>query len=418
MLLAFMLAFTALSAFAEDVPVNYTAKKKTTLGYFGTVCVLCLYGDFKAAGEEARADATWEKVKELLGELDNLLSTTVSGSEISRFNALKYGESMSVSPITAKVWQLSMSLYERTNGRFNPAMFPLTDLWGFSPRFIYSDEKIEPYDRDREDGAFPLPDEAYIEAFKSLADPENILLTGSDPEGWTLTKNVPSVTVNGVTYEAKIDLGGIVKGYATDLVEALLREDGWPYSYFSCGSSSMCMLKSASKNAIKANVPVYALGIRAPRTTESGLYASVAISDECLSSSGDYENNYSIDGQIYCHIIDPETGRPLNVGETRPQCGISTVTLMSGSATEDDALTTALCLMGPEEAIRFFNAELKGREVLMVLYSADSGTNEVVTNLSEDRLSLIEKDYVIASALDENGSIRYNGTLFPELNDN
>lgn len=399
----------------ETVPANYTAKKKTTLEYFGTASMLCMYGDFTAEGETKRAEATWTKIKEMLSSLDNLLSTTIPDSEISRFNALKYGESMAISPVTAEVWQLSMGLYARTNGIFNPAMYPLIDLWAFSPRYIYSSEKVEAYDRERADGAFALPDEAYIDAFLKLADPENILLSGSDAEGWTLTKNVPAVTVNGVTYEAKIDLGGIVKGYATDLAERLLREDGWPYAYFSCGTSSMCMLKSASANAIKKNVPDYVLGIRAPRENESGLYASVAIRDESLSSSGDYENNYSLDGQLYCHIIDPRTGRPLNVGEARPQRGISTVTLMSGSATEDDALTTALCLMGPEEAIRFFNAELKGRDMLMVLYSADSDTYEVVTNLGADRMSLMEEAYVLASETDAEGNIRYTGKLFPEL---
>lgn len=403
---------TAASAFAADVPAEYTAKSKVTMGYFGTSSMLCLYDDYTQPGAQDRYLAVWEKVKGILQELDELLSVSIATSEISRFNALSCGESMPISAETAEVFSLAMEMYRKTEGYFNPAMYPLVDLWGFSPRFIYRDSIEQPYDRAREDGTRPLPDAEYVAAFLKLADPENIVLSGTAETGYVLAKNVPDVEVHGVVYHAQIDLGGIVKGYAVDRVKALLKEAGYEYGYFSCGSSSICLLKSAGKTAIAQNDPRFALEIRSPRETQSGEYARVSIMDTCLSSSGDYDNNYQHGEYVYCHIINPFTGYPLNVDSGTVQRGVSTVTLFSGNATEDDALTTALCLMGPRKAIDYINENLSGHEVVMMLYSADSSRYEVVTNLPQERLILEDDAYVLASSVDENGLIRYEGVLF------
>lgn len=413
-LLLSVLLIAASASAAEEIPSHYTAKTKVTVGSFGTSSMLCLYDDYTQSDAQDRYLSVWERVKEILQELDELLSVSISTSEISRFNALACGESMPVSAETAQVFSLAMEMYRKTEGYFNPAIYPLVDLWGFSPRFIYRDSIEQPYDRLRENGTRPLPDEAYITAFLKLADPENIVLSGSEEDGYILTKNVPDVEVQGVVYHAQIDLGGIAKGYAVDRVKALLEEAGYEYGYFSCGSSSICLLKSAGKKAVERGDAHFALEIRSPRETESGEYACVSVMDTCLSSSGDYSNNYQIGESVYCHIINPFTGYPLNVDSGEVQRGVSTVTLFSGNAAQDDALTTALCLMGPRKALDYINENLSDHEFVMMLYSADADRYEVVTNLSSERLQLLDDAFSIASSVDENSRIRYNGVLFAE----
>lgn len=411
LLLGILIAASA----AAEVPSTYTSKTKVSVGCFGTSSMLCLYDDYTQPGAQDRYLAVWEEVKSILQELDELLSVSIPTSEIARFNALACGESIPVSMETARVFSLAMEMYRKTEGYFNPAMYPLVDLWGFSPRFIYRDAMEQPYDRLRENGTRPLPDEEYISAFLKLADPENIVLSGSEETGYTLAKNVPDVEVQGVVYHAQIDLGGIVKGYAVDRVKALLEEAGYEYGYFSCGSSSICLLQSAGKTAVQQNDPHFALKIRSPRETESGEYASVSVMDTCLSSSGDYDNNYQHGEYVYCHIINPFTGYPLNVDAGAVQRGVSTVTLFSGNATEDDALTTALCLMGPRKAVDYINQNLSGHEVVMMFYSADASCYEVVTNLPQERLLLEDDAFVIASLVDESGRLCYDGVLFDEF---
>lgn len=396
------------------VPQGYKAKTKVTMGTFGTVSSLCLYDDYEAPGALTRYEAVWAETKAILEEMDLLLSTSIGTSEIARFNALPGGAQMPVSPMTAEVFLLAREMYEFTEGYFDPTVFPLVDLWGFSPRFTFGGEETMPYDREWADGTRALPEARYIEGLLKLVDMDGIELTGDAQSGYVLHKNTPSVEIDGVTYHAQIDLGGIAKGYAADRVIEMIGQAGYAYGYFSCGSSSIRLLKNASFSAQKADDPRFSLQVNIPRATaeNSQTYANIRVMDEALSSSGDYDNNYIAGGNICSHIISPFTGYPLNYTEDGVQHGVSTVTLLSGSAVEDDALTTALCLMGRDRAIGFVNEKLRGHSIIMVLYRADADVYEVVTNIPQEALTILDAAYRIASETDGDGRIRYTGTLY------
>lgn len=409
----FLFCLLPVCSLAQDIPENYRQKNRVTMGSFGTVSSLCIYDDFNQSEALEKYVALWESIKALLEEMDFLLSTSIPTSEIARFNALPSGESMSVSELTANVFLLAQRMYVLTEGYYNPTVFPLVDLWGFSPRFTFGSDTRMPYDRERTDGMLPMPDQKYIDAFLKLADMDGIVLEGNADTGFVLRKNTPSVTIDGIVYHAQIDLGGIAKGYAADLVAEMMEDVGYEYGYFSCGSSSIRLLKSASFSAREAGDPSFQLQVRTPRETERQLehYAYIRIKDCSLSSSGDYDNRYILDNVICSHIINPFTGYPLNYTKDSVQQGICTVTLLSGSAAEDDALTTALCLMGPQKAIDFINKNLREHSVIMVLYRADQSNYEVVTNLSQSDLRITDEAYHLASCIDQYGRIEYSGEI-------
>ena len=81
------------------------------------------------------------------------------------------------------------------------------------------------------------------------------------------------------------------------------------------------------------------IGVESPAAEQRSIYRVVALQDQALATSGDYRNTRKIDGQRLCHIIDPRTGRPL------PYRGCS-VTLLTETCLEADALATALLVMG------------------------------------------------------------------------
>jgi len=197
-------------------------------------------------------------------------------------------------------------------------------------------------------------------------------------------------------------------------VAELLEREGYAYGYFSCGSSSMRLMKSGSSNSKKTGDPSFSLQVRNPRkSAESGdAYAMIRVRDQSLSSSGDYDSNYVAGGSVCCHIISPKDGYPLNFAHGGVQGGVSTVTLLSGSAVEDDALTTALCLMGPEKAVEFINKSLSGHSAALVLYRADSDSYEVVTNIPESDLEIVDSRFRRASTVDAKGNIVYTGSLY------
>jgi thiamine biosynthesis lipoprotein len=178
---------------------------------------------------------------------------------------------------------------------YDPTVYPLVDLWAFTPRFSNPGYQKElPYDRERTEHGFPLPDEKYIKGFTKLADFKDVILSGDEVKGYTLTKNIKPVTIDGITYQAKLDLGGIAKGYAVDVAMKMLRDYGYNYGYFSSGTSSIGVLKSASKKSVENGTFRYDLEIRKPRkgSTDENSFMSVAIKDARLSSSGDYDHEY------------------------------------------------------------------------------------------------------------------------------
>ena len=87
------------------------------------------------------------------------------------------------------------------------------------------------------------------------------------------------------------------------------------------------------------------VAVKDPRDTGSYLCV-LALTDVTLSTSGGYERYFEEDGVRYHHIIDPETGYPAD-------SGLLSVTVVSADHLLADALSTALFVAGPEEALDF-----------------------------------------------------------------
>ena len=394
---------------------KWTAKSKMTGEFFATWSQLRLYDDFSKPDNVVRFEQVWEETKAALSEIEQAVSTSVETSDVARFNALAYGEEIEISGHTAAILLAAKEGYAKTGGMFNPAAYPLVDLWGFTPRFTSAAyAPLYAYDRARGAQGLPLPEERYIGAFTGLADFDGIVLSGDAKTGYRLKKMVLPVVVDGVSYEAKIDLGGIAKGYAVDVVMELLAGNGYGYGLFSCGSSSMGLMKSASPKSVENGTLQYEVHIRHPRSeNRNDAYLSVVQKDARLSTSGDYDHSYLLDGVRYAHIINPVTGYPMNAAHAETgQRGIATATVLGENATVCEVLSTALCLMEPKEAIRFVNEQLKAHSVALVLYDTDSATFEFVTNMPPESYRLQDEAFLPASRLDGHGNIVYEGTLF------
>ncbi len=393
-LLLCLLMLTASGAVASDDPF-----RRYTDDYFGTVSVLCLYG-----AEDA--EEIWDEVKGILEEIDRSVSLSRPDSDMARFNALPRGGVLAVSDCTAAIWRCAMDAFVLTGGLYDPTVYPLVDLWGFSPRFNQTRySPVMPYDRPLVNGRPSLPGDGDVASLLALVGMEGITL--SEEEGqWILQKNTPSVFIDGKEIPAQADLGGIAKGYACDLVAAHLRERGITAGHFICGGSSMAFLARPDGSAFSVSA-----GKPRPGKGDADEYAVFSAANTTLSTSSDAGHSYTgEDGILYCHIIDPRTGYPLNHPEKGAvQAGAASVSLLADSAALGDALTTALCLMGPEEALSF----LTGREEKMVMAVYQSGADhlEVVSNFDADELTLRDEGYIPAAERDENGLLRYTGSF-------
>lgn len=340
-----------------------TTTKRAVYTYFGTAGSLVISADFSDSSVKKNLNTLNNNVVSFLSALESSISSSAEGSCIYYFNRAAAGESVKIDKTAYEVLSLAKSVYTLTGGYYNPAVFYSVDLYGFAPGSDLND-----YPRVS-DGSM-LPKEEYVSAFRELsAHFADVDVFEENGEYIAVKPADACVTVGGLTYNLKVDLGGIGKGYAADRISELMEEAGFEYGYFDFGSSSMAVRKSYFGEDNR-----WSLGLLNPRG--SGSYAYIKAASVNLSTSGDYEKFFIEDGVRYCHIIDPTTGSPV-------QTGIASCTVIGGTAAEDDALTTALTAMGKDRAIKFINDNLSDRKVVFTYIRAD-GKIEIYSNCAAE----------------------------------
>jgi thiamine biosynthesis lipoprotein len=239
---------------------------------FGTRVEVSLYGE-----DEAKARAAVAAVMHEFQRLNGLLHAW-QPSPLSELNAaLAQGQSHTVSPELADILRDAARLSAQSGGLFHPGIGGLVRLWGFQ-----SDE-FKPL---RPDGA---QIEALVGARPSMAD----LSFTPAPDG--------DVTVASRNPALQIDLGGYAKGYALDRAIALLKQQGVRNALVNIGGNVMALGQHGSRP--------WRVGIQHPR--KPGPLATLELRDgEAIGTSGDYQRYFELDGQRYCHLIDPRSGRP------------------------------------------------------------------------------------------------------------
>lgn len=123
-------------------------------------------------------------------------------------------------------------------------------------------------------------------------------LVGWDKLSWKNHKLVFSI--QGM----EIDFGGFVKEYAADLAATKLRQLGIHHGYVDLGGD-LAIVGPQPDNS------PWRIGIRNPRNPEAPI-AFIDIVHGGVASSGDYERYMMVNGQRYCHIINPKTGWPVD----------------------------------------------------------------------------------------------------------
>ena len=242
--------------------------------------------------------------------LEALLSRTDGESEISRLNGAD-GRETPLSYPTAALLAAARDYSLATDGAFDPTVAPVMDAWGFTT----------------EERHVPAPDA--LAAAMALVDSEELSV---DTEA-----SAASLARAGM----EVDLGAVAKGFAAREAEAAIRDAG--------GTSAMLDLGgNVTVIGAKEDGSPWRVAVKDPRDTGSYLCV-LALTDVTLSTSGGYERYFEEDGVRYHHIIDPETGYPAD-------SGLLSVTVVSADHLLADALSTALFVAGPEEALDFWRS--------------------------------------------------------------
>ncbi len=115
------------------------------------------------------------------------------------------------------------------------------------------------------------------------------------------------------------------------------------------------------------------IGVRDPESATGGALAVIPASDMAVVTSGGYERFFEVDGQRYIHILDPRTGRPAATD-------LLSATVLASDGILADALSTAVFVMGVEEATAFWRERSGSFELVLV---DTSGTLYVTEGLEK-----------------------------------
>ncbi len=149
----------------------------------------------------------------------------------------------------------------------------------------------------------------------------------------------------------EIDFGGFGKEYAADRAALILTENGIQSGYVNLGGDIRII-------GPKPDGQAWQFGIQDPRHIER-LVATIPIERGALATSGDYQRYFDLDGQRYCHILDPRTGQPVRYWQSITV--MAPLASMAGSCTTIGMLLQAKALGFLEQAgVRFLAIDYQG----------------------------------------------------------
>lgn len=282
-----------------------------------------------------QGEAAVQAAQTELERLEELFSRTRADSQVSRLNACAGdGSWVPLAPEVAALLEEACTLSGLLPGCFDVTIAPVMDAWGFTT----------------EERHVPAPDA--LAAAMALVDSAELSV---DTEA-----SAASLARAGM----EVDLGAVAKGFAAREAEAAIRDAG--------GTSAMLDLGgNVTVIGAKEDGSPWRVAVKDPRDTGSYLCV-LALTDVTLSTSGGYERYFEEDGVRYHHIIDPETGYPAD-------SGLLSVTVVSADHLLADALSTALFVAGPEEALDFW----RSRDDFELVLCTDQGELLVTEGLED-----------------------------------
>ncbi len=308
---------------------------------FGTLVEITIY-----SGHRRHASHLASTVLEDFDRLHRLLHAWQDSALVTLNRAIAAGEhDIPVNPELARLIQDATGYSKRSRGLFNPAIGRLVQLWNF-----HASEFVPAW-----------PDTAEIlrvlEANPKMTD---VVLNGC--------------TVNCINRSVQLDFGGYAKGYALDRAIKFLRRQDLVGALINIGGNIMAL-------GLKGEQP-WRIGIQHPR--KPGPIALLPLFDgEAISTSGDYERYFMLNGKRYAHLIDPRSGCPAAGMQS------STVLVTGGEypGTLSDASSGPLFIQGADNW-----RQLAGQlGVTSAMLIDDSGAIHLTEEMQE-RLEFVSED--------------------------
>ncbi len=255
---------------------------------------------------EGSQEAVDEEIQ-FIYEMEQLFSVTDEGSDIWAINHGQ-GEWVAVSSDTFALLSYAVEQAEWTGGAFDPTVYPALTAWGFTT------------------GEYHVPSQDQLDALIPLVDYSAVELDAA-----SLSVRIPEGMM--------VDVGGIAKGFISDLIANRMGE--MDNALINLGGNAYAVGQKDSGEP-------WRVGIQDPDS--DGYLAVLSLAEGgAVVTSGGYQRYFEEGGETYWHILDPETAAPADTD-------LRSVSVTGSAATDCDVLSTALFVMGLEEACDFWRA--------------------------------------------------------------
>ena len=222
-----------------------------------------------AASDLARAQALAALAIAEVARIEHKYSRYRSDSIVAQINQAAGQSAVVCDEETLALLQFADDLYQHSDGLFDLTSGVLRQVWDFrQPR---------------------LPDPA------ALAQTLNLI-------GWQRVQR-SGERIYLPQAGMQLDFGGFGKEYAADRAADVLRQQGVQHGYVNLAGDFRIL-------GPRPNGTPWQIGIQDPRQRER-IIASIPVLQGALTTSGDYERYFELDGQRYCHILDPRDGQPV-----------------------------------------------------------------------------------------------------------
>jgi len=293
--------------------VSPVRKKRYAMGTVFEVVVYGLPMD--------RASAAIDKTLDEAVRLDHVMSNYKEDSDLSRMNRIAHFQAAQIPTDLYRVIEESLPYSRLSNGRFDISVGPLVDLWKAAMQ------------------GGPTPTEEEEAKARDCVGYQKIELT-------------PPNRIEFHSTCMRLDLGSIGKGYAVDRMAEILRAEGVRSAYINAGGSTMYGI------GMPPGQKGWTVHLRDP---SGSLNPEVVLNDNSVSTSEQTAAS-ALGGDSPGHIVLPASGKPLQTKYA--------VNVVAKSATESDALSTTLLLVGPENGGAIIK-ELKGVAAMWISRDGD-----------------------------------------------
>lgn len=269
--------------------------------YLGTVVDISIY-------DKVDKDIFKTLFKEI-EDIENKMSLNIESSEINKINKAAGDKFVKVSEDTFKVIKKGKEYSALTKGHFDITIGPLVELWQIGTENA------------------KVPKEKEIKNALALINYKNIELNEEDMKVKLKKQNM------------KLDLGGIAKGYAADKLADTLKENDINHAIINLGGNVLALGSKPDGSSWK-------IGVQNPFEPRGKHVAIASVENKTVVSSGVYERNFTENGKLYHHILNPFTGFPVDNN-------LESVTIIADSSFDADGLSTGIFALGLIDGLEF-----------------------------------------------------------------